>query len=161
MTYFGTTRDKESHDHDVGEKAKSHPVRLTGAFWRVKEKLGRREIADHRPGIRLTSSLAASPLRFLLQSPTLRRAVRPVARDRACAGIVHRTQDRRNRFSYELSLFTRNILQAGLRPRRNFPPEIPFEAGGAIYGVSTIASPHLFPREIARQGLVCKIKLRV
>jgi hypothetical protein len=46
MAYFGTTRDKKSHDQDVGEKAKNHPCRLTGAFRRVKEKLGLRRIAD-------------------------------------------------------------------------------------------------------------------
>ena len=51
MAYFGTARDKKSHDYDVGEKAKSHPVRLSGAFWRVNGKLGLRKIADHRPGI--------------------------------------------------------------------------------------------------------------
>ena len=51
MAYFGTTPDKKSHDQDVGEKAKNHPVRLTGAFRRVKENLGLHEIADHRPGI--------------------------------------------------------------------------------------------------------------
>jgi len=34
-------------------------------------------------------------------------------------------------------------------------------ASSAIYGVSPIAPPHLFPRDIASQGLVCKIKLRV
>ena len=51
MAYFGTTPDKKSHDHDVGEKAKNHPVGLTGAFRRVKEKLGLRKIADHRPRI--------------------------------------------------------------------------------------------------------------
>jgi hypothetical protein len=51
MAYFGTTRDKKSYDQDVGEKAKSHPVRLTGAFRRVKEKLRLRKIADHRPRI--------------------------------------------------------------------------------------------------------------
>ena len=56
MAYFGTTPDKKSHDHDVGEKAKDHPVGLTGAFCRVKEKLGLRRIADHRPGILSTSS---------------------------------------------------------------------------------------------------------
>jgi len=47
MAYFGTARDKKSHEHDVGEKAKNHPLRLTGAFRRVKEKLGPRKIADH------------------------------------------------------------------------------------------------------------------
>jgi hypothetical protein len=46
MAYFGTTRDKKSHDHDVGEKAKNHGFRLSGAFRRVKEKLGLRRIAD-------------------------------------------------------------------------------------------------------------------
>ena len=56
MAYFGTTRDKKSHDHDVGEKAKNHAARLSGAFWRVNGKLGLREIADHRPGILLNSS---------------------------------------------------------------------------------------------------------
>ena len=56
MAYFGTTRDKKSHDHDVGEKTKSHPVRLSGAFRRVNGKLRLREIADHRPGILLNSS---------------------------------------------------------------------------------------------------------
>ena len=40
MAYFGTTRDKKSHDHDVGEKAKNHGFRLSGAFWRVNGKLG-------------------------------------------------------------------------------------------------------------------------
>jgi hypothetical protein len=49
--YFGTTRDKKSYDHDVCEAAKNHAVRLSGAFRRVKEKLGLRKIADHRPGI--------------------------------------------------------------------------------------------------------------
>jgi hypothetical protein len=46
MAYFGTTRDKKSYDQDVEERAKSHPARLTGAFRRVKEKLGLRRIAD-------------------------------------------------------------------------------------------------------------------
>ena len=48
MAYFGTTPDKKSHDHDVGEKAKNHGFRLSGAFWRVNGKLGLREIADPR-----------------------------------------------------------------------------------------------------------------
>jgi hypothetical protein len=51
MAYFGTARDKKSDNYDVGEKAKSHPVRLAGAFRRVNGKLGLRRIADHRPGI--------------------------------------------------------------------------------------------------------------
>ena len=46
MAYFGTARDKKSYDQDVGEKAKSHPGRLKGAFRRVKGKLGLRRIAD-------------------------------------------------------------------------------------------------------------------
>ena len=54
MAYFGTARDKKSHDHDVGEKAKNHRFRLSGAFWRVNGKLGLREIADHRLGILLS-----------------------------------------------------------------------------------------------------------
>ena len=44
MAYFGTTRDKKSHDHDVGEKAKNHGFRLSGAFWRVNAKLALREM---------------------------------------------------------------------------------------------------------------------
>ena len=55
MAYFGTTPDKKSHDHDVGEKTKSHPVRLAGAFWRVNEKLGLRKIAE------LTSTQILAP----------------------------------------------------------------------------------------------------
>jgi hypothetical protein len=46
MAYFSTAGDKKGHDHDVGKKAKSHPVRLTGAFRGVKEKLGLRGIPD-------------------------------------------------------------------------------------------------------------------
>jgi hypothetical protein len=45
MAYFGTTRDKKSHDDEVAEKAKNHAARLAGAFWRVNGKLGLREIA--------------------------------------------------------------------------------------------------------------------
>ena len=32
MAYFGTGRDKKSHDDDVGKEAKNHAVRLSGAF---------------------------------------------------------------------------------------------------------------------------------
>ena len=32
MAYFGKTRDKKSHDHDVGEKAKSHPFVYQARF---------------------------------------------------------------------------------------------------------------------------------
>ena len=39
MAYFGKARDKKSHDHDVGEKAKNHACRLSGAFCRVNGKL--------------------------------------------------------------------------------------------------------------------------
>jgi hypothetical protein len=49
MAYFGKARDKKSHDYDVGDKAKSHPVRLSGAFRRVNGKLGLRKFADYRP----------------------------------------------------------------------------------------------------------------
>ncbi len=40
MGYFGATPDKNNQDQDVGETAK-HPARVSGAFWRVKEKSGR------------------------------------------------------------------------------------------------------------------------
>ena len=56
MAYFGKARDKKSHDYDVREKAKSHPIRLTGAFRRVNGKLRLRKIADHRSGI-LTNAI--------------------------------------------------------------------------------------------------------
>src|SRR4029077_14178754 len=56
MAYFGTTRDKKSHDHDVGEKANDHAARLSGAFRRVNGKLDLREIADRPPGILPNSS---------------------------------------------------------------------------------------------------------
>ena len=49
MAYFGKARDKKSHDYDVGDKAKSHSVRLSGAFRRVNGKLGLRKFADYRP----------------------------------------------------------------------------------------------------------------
>ena len=51
MAYSGTTPGKKSHDHDVGEKAKSHAARLSETFRQVKEKLGLRKMAGHRPGI--------------------------------------------------------------------------------------------------------------
>jgi hypothetical protein len=50
MAYFGTGRDKKSHDHDVGKEAKNHAVRLSGAFRRVNEKLRLRKIADYSTG---------------------------------------------------------------------------------------------------------------
>ncbi len=46
MAYFDTTSAENSEDQDVGETAKNHPARLSGAFRRVKEKLGLRRIAD-------------------------------------------------------------------------------------------------------------------
>jgi hypothetical protein len=60
MAYFGTTPDKKSRDYDIGQKAKNHAFRLSGAFWRVKEKLGLREIADHRLGILFNASKHAT-----------------------------------------------------------------------------------------------------
>ena len=60
MAYFGTTPAEESHDHDVGEKAKNHPCRLSGASWRVKEKLSR--YWRWHWIIALPQSLAAEPL---------------------------------------------------------------------------------------------------
>jgi hypothetical protein len=32
MAYFGTGRDKKSHDYDVGKEAENHAIRLAGAF---------------------------------------------------------------------------------------------------------------------------------
>ena len=46
MAYFDTTPAENSQDQDVGETAKNHPARLSGAFRRVKEKLGPRRIVD-------------------------------------------------------------------------------------------------------------------
>jgi hypothetical protein len=56
MAYFGTGRDKKSHDYYVREGAKSHPVRLAGAFRGVKGKSGLRKATDRRPGILPNSS---------------------------------------------------------------------------------------------------------
>ena len=56
MAYFGITPGKKSRDHDIGQKAKNHAFRLSGAFWRVKEKLSLSEIANHRLEILLNSS---------------------------------------------------------------------------------------------------------
>lgn len=38
MAYLRTARDKKSHNHEVGEKTKSHAVRLSRAFRRVNGK---------------------------------------------------------------------------------------------------------------------------
>jgi hypothetical protein len=46
MAYFDTTAAENSQDQHVGETAKNHPARLSGAFHRVKENLGLRRIAD-------------------------------------------------------------------------------------------------------------------
>src|SRR3954447_17045122 len=37
MAYLGTTADKNSQEHDMGETAKHHAARLSGAFRPVKE----------------------------------------------------------------------------------------------------------------------------
>ena len=46
MAYFDTTTAENSQDQHVGETAKNHPARLSGAFCRVKEKLSLHKIAD-------------------------------------------------------------------------------------------------------------------
>ena len=46
MAYFDTTSAENSEDQDVRETAENHPARLSGAFHRVKDKLGLRKIAD-------------------------------------------------------------------------------------------------------------------
>ena len=43
MAYFGTTPNKNSHDHNVGEKAKNHRFRSISSVLASQRKLGLRE----------------------------------------------------------------------------------------------------------------------
>src|ERR1700756_4206567 len=88
--------------------------------------------------MRYTSSLRRPP-GFARQSPTPRRSVRPPARNRSPAKIVHRTLDRRNRFSYRLLVILGNSLQSAL---------------GAIFVIET-DSLHRLPRGYPRRFTFC------
>src|SRR6266567_1365201 len=64
--------------------------------------------------MRYTSSLPRPP-GFARQSPTPRQSARLPARNRSPAKIVHRTLDRRNRFSYQQLVTIGNSLRSALR----------------------------------------------
>src|SRR6266540_5523898 len=94
--------------------------------------------------------------------PTLRRSVHRVARNRACAGIVHCTQDRRNRFHISSSLIARNTLQAIFRTEAKFLRR-KFRSKPAASSMASHPELHLtsFRANIASLRLVCIIKLRM